>query len=569
MSEKNIHRCAIYTRKSTDEGLDQDFNSLDAQREACEAYIASQAGLGWKLVRTPYDDGGLSGGTMDRPALQRLLSDIESAKVDVVVVYKIDRLTRSLMDFARIVDVFDAHGVSFVSVTQQFNTTSSMGRLTLNVLLSFAQFEREVTAERIRDKIAASKKKGMWMGGPPPLGFDVRDKRLVVNEAEAQTVRRLFDLYLQTRSVRKLKALADDAGIVTKQRRLSAGRIQGGKPFSRGNLYQLLSNPLYVGDIAHKGQTFPGLHDAIADRETWDAVQAVLSGNAVDRPVSKNVASPCILTGLAFDETGDRLTPSHAVKAGVRYRYYISHRLMDARKADDSGWRLPAKELERPVLAALAHRLGDDLELMRLLDLRDLPPDKQRTISTNGLRLASELRSASEDGCRSLLRSFVERVEIRPDLLRIVICVRKLSLLLGAIDASSAKADGTGSVGTTIDLPFGLKRRGVEARLIVGKGGDCEPRPDDSLITLTTKAHRWLDKLTSGNASSITELAARENEDRNEVSRYLPLAFLAPDIVERILRGTQPVDLTVEKLRRIGPLPCQWDEQRILLGFAD
>ena len=250
MTEKTTYRCAVYTRKSTEEGLEQDFNSLDAQREACEAYIASQASLGWKLIRTRYDDGGVSGGTMDRPALRQLLDDIKSAKIDVVVVYKIDRLTRSLMDFAKIVDVFDAKGVSFVSVTQQFNTTTSMGRLTLNVLLSFAQFEREVTAERIRDKIAASKKKGMWMGGPWPLGFDVRDKRLVVNEAEAVTVRRLFDLYLQNRSVRQLKVAADAEGIVTKRRSFASGRVQGGKPFSRGNLYQLLSNPIYVGDIA-------------------------------------------------------------------------------------------------------------------------------------------------------------------------------------------------------------------------------------------------------------------------------------------------------------------------------
>jgi DNA invertase Pin-like site-specific DNA recombinase len=568
MTEKKIRRCAVYTRKSTEEGLDQEFNSLDAQREACEAYVASQVGLGWKLIRTQYDDGGLSGGTMDRPALRQLLNDIQSARVDVVVVYKIDRLTRSLMDFAKIVDVFDAHRVSFVSVTQQFNTTTSMGRLTLNVLLSFAQFEREVTAERIRDKIAASKKKGMWMGGPPPLGLDVRDKRLVVNEVEALTVRRLFDLYLQTKSVRQLKALADDARIVTKRRLLPDGRFLGGKRFSRGNLYQLLSNPIYVGNIAHKGQIYPGLHDAVVDRETWDAVQAVLSSNAVDRHVSKNVTSPCILTGLVFDETGDRLTPSHAVKAGVRYRYYVSHRLMNARKADDSGWRLPVKELEQPVLAALAHRLGDDVELMRLLDLDDLSPHTHRTISINGRRLASELRSNSAASCKSLLRSFVERVEMRPDLIRITICVQKLIVLLGPRDTSPTEANAAGGV-ATIDLPHRLKRRGVEARLIVGNGRDSEPRPNDSLITLIVKAHRWLDQLTNGNASSITELAAGENEDRNEISRYLPLAFLAPDIVENILRGTQPVDLTVEKLRRIGSLPHQWDEQRAFLGFAD
>ena len=564
MTGKTTYRCAVYTRKSTEEGLDQDFNSLDAQREACEAYIASQAGLGWKLIRTRYDDGGVSGGTMDRPALQQLLDDIKSAKIDVVVVYKIDRLTRSLMDFAKIVDVFDAKGVSFVSVTQQFNTTTSMGRLTLNVLLSFAQFEREVTAERIRDKIAASKKKGMWMGGPWPLGFDVRDKRLVVNEAEAETVRRLFDLYLQTRSVRRLKAAADAEGIVTKRRSFANGRIQGGRPFSRGNLYQLLANPIYVGDIAHKGQTYTGLHEAIVDREIWDAAQAILSDNTVARRAPKNLSSPCILTGLVFDETGDRLTPSHAVKTGVHYHYYVSHRLMNALKTDDTGRRLPAQELERPVLAELVRRLGDYVELMALLGLRNTPPHILRAMRVGGQRLADDLQSASTANRRSALQSFVDRIDVHPDHISIAINVRKLSCLLGLPEAETE----TPAAVSMIHLPLRLKRRGVEARLVVG--GDAEPlsKPDTALIVLIAKAHRWCDQMTDGSTASITELAVRENEDRNEISRHLPLAFLAPDIIEKILKGIQPVDLTVEKLRRFGPLPYQWDEQLAVLGFT-
>ena len=279
MSERRTYRCAIYTRKSTEDGLEQEFNSLDAQHEACSAYIASQASLGWKAARARYDDGGLSGGSMERPALQRLLSDIKAGRIDAVVVYKIDRLTRSLMDFARIVDVFDAANVSFVSVTQQFNTTTSMGRLTLNVLLSFAQFEREVTAERIRDKIAASKKKGMWMGGPPPLGFDVEHKALVVNAAEAESVRQLFKLYLEVGGVRRLKQRADGLGLMTKRRHLRDGRLQGGKPFSRGNLYLLLSNPIYIGKVVHCGDVYPGRHQAIVDQELWDAVQELMADN--------------------------------------------------------------------------------------------------------------------------------------------------------------------------------------------------------------------------------------------------------------------------------------------------
>ena len=299
-------RCAIYTRKSSEEGLDQDFNSLDAQREACEAYIKSQAGEGWTAVKAHYDDGGISGGTLERPALQRLLNDIEAGRVNVVVVYKVDRLTRSLADFAKIVEVFDTRSVSFVSVTQQFNTTSSMGRLTLNMLLSFAQFEREVTSERIRDKIAASKKKGMWMGGLPPLGYDILDKKLVVNEAEAETVRTLFRLHLELGMVKNLVEKSACLGLVTKRRIRTDGQPTGGQPFTRGHLYQLLTNPIYVGEISHRGVTYAGQHDAIIEREVFDAVGRRLDDNAARRRSATNAKVPSLLTGLIYDETGDR-----------------------------------------------------------------------------------------------------------------------------------------------------------------------------------------------------------------------------------------------------------------------
>lgn len=323
-----MKRCAIYTRKSTEEGLDQDFNSLDAQREACEAFIKSQKHEGWKLVVTPYDDGGISGGTMDRPALQNLLKAIERQEIDVVVVYKVDRLTRSLADFAKIVDLFDTHDVSFVSVTQQFNTTSSMGRLTLNVLLSFAQFEREVTAERIRDKIAALKKKGMWMGGPVPLGYDAIERKLVINEEEAETIRALFKLYLELGTVGLVKEQADQLDIVTKVRRSKAGNVTGGKPISRGNLYEILTNPIYVGRVPSKGTNYPGLHEAIIDEKIWKDVQQKLNGNAPTRTSEKNQASCSLLTGLVYDETVDLLTPTFTSKKGRRYRYYTSNRLI-------------------------------------------------------------------------------------------------------------------------------------------------------------------------------------------------------------------------------------------------
>jgi DNA invertase Pin-like site-specific DNA recombinase len=275
-------RCGIYTRKSTEEGLEQDFNSLDAQREACEAYVQSQRSLGWIAQKKRYDDGGISGGTMDRPALRELLADIEQGRVDLVVVYKVDRLTRSLMDFAKIIEAFDTKGISFVSVTQQFNTANSMGRLTLNVLLSFAQFEREVTAERIRDKIAASKKKGMWMGGPLPLGYDVKDRKLIINKTEAETVRHIFCMYGDLGTVRRVKENLDCLSIVTKLRAQKNGKVTGGTPFSRGNLYQLLSNPIYIGRIPYKGETYSGKHEAIVDQRSWEMAQVLLAGNATN-----------------------------------------------------------------------------------------------------------------------------------------------------------------------------------------------------------------------------------------------------------------------------------------------
>src|SRR4051794_1604818 len=361
-------RCAIYTRKSTEEGLDQAFNSLHAQREACAAYVKSQASLGWKLIAKPYDDGGLSGGTMDRPALQDLLGDIKESRVDVVVVYKIDRLTRSLMDFARMVEVFDAHQVSFVSVTQQFNTTTSMGRLTLNVLLSFAQFEREVTSERIRDKIAASKKKGMWMGGPVPMGYRVESKCLVVAAAEAGVVRQLFEFYLEIGSVPRLKERADELGLTT-PKRLTRNGQSGGKPFSIGHLYWVLSNPLYAGEVHHQGKTWPGQHEPIIARDLWDAVQNKLRGNKIAAKVTTGRTS--LLAGLLFDETGDRLSPSHAVKAGRRYRYYVSRRLVQSRRKDEAAWRLPAEQLEKVVLTFLLDLLRDERYLIELIGRRD------------------------------------------------------------------------------------------------------------------------------------------------------------------------------------------------------
>src|SRR5262245_14176648 len=316
-------RCAIYTQVSTEAGLDQDFNSLDAQNDAAQAYIRSQAHAGWTLIRHRYDDGGFSGGSTDRPALQQLIADIKAHKINVVVVYKVDRLTRSLADFAKLVELFDAHGVCFVSVTQQFNTTTSMGRLTLNVLLSFAQFEREVTAERIRDKIAASKRKGLWVGGVVPLGYQARDRKIAVVEHEARTVRHIFRRYLELSSLNLLLAYLRKTGITTNARPLANGRTIGGIPFTRGSLAAFLRNRFYIGEVRYKGEAFPGEQPASLDRALFEAVQAKLDQQRTNYAKARQ-QSQSLLMGRIFDDRGNRMTPTYAVKNGIRYRYYIS-----------------------------------------------------------------------------------------------------------------------------------------------------------------------------------------------------------------------------------------------------
>ena len=351
-------RCAIYTRVSTEFGLDQDFNSLDAQYDAAQAYIRSQAHAGWTLIRTRYDDGGFSGGSTDRPALQQLLADIRAHRINVIVVYKVDRLTRSLADFAKLVELFDAHGVSFVSVTQQFNTTTSMGRLTLNVLLSFAQFEREVTSERIRDKIGASKRKGLWVGGVVPLGYQAKDRKITVVEEEAKTVRHIFRRYLELGSLNLLLADLRTAGVKTKLRPLSNGRIIGGIPFTRGSLASFLRNRFYIGEVRYKGEVFPGEQTAILDRTLFDAVQTKLDQQRTNYTKARQ-QSDSILMGRIFDDRGNRMTPTYAVKKGIRYRYYISAALIQGQSDKAANLnRVPAVEIEKLIVRAVRSHLG-------------------------------------------------------------------------------------------------------------------------------------------------------------------------------------------------------------------
>ena len=367
-SAKKPVRCAIYTRVSTDQGLEQDFNSLDAQYDASQAYIRSQAHAGWTLLRAKYDDGGFSGGNTDRPALQRLLADVRARKVDVIVVYKVDRLTRSLADFAKLVELFDAHNVSFVSVTQQFNTTTSMGRLTLNVLLSFAQFEREVTSERIRDKIAASKRKGLWVGGMVPLGYDTKDRKITVNEGEAEAVRTIFRLYLKLGSLNLLMAELRKHGIVSKTRTLKSGKTVGGIPFTRGPLAHLLRNRFYIGEVAFKGEVLQGEQEAILDRDLFEAVQAKLDEQANNHKRTRT-RSEALLTGRIFDDAGNRMSPTHARKAGVKYRYYLSSALLNgAAERAGSVARVPAAEVE----AVVVKSVREHVRSQRAIDDRTL-----------------------------------------------------------------------------------------------------------------------------------------------------------------------------------------------------
>jgi site-specific DNA recombinase len=405
-----LRRCAIYTRKSSEEGLAQDFNSLHAQREACESYITSQHSEGWRLISNSYDDGGLSGGSMERPALQRLLADVGEGQVDVIVVYKVDRITRSLADFAKMVEIFDAHKVSFVAVTQQFNTTTSMGRLTLNVLLSFAQFEREVTGERIRDKIAASKKRGMWMGGFVPVGYLKRERRLVIDDEEVGTVRLIFRRYNELGSVRLLKEDLDRRGLVSKVRIGKNGLKMGGKAYSRGKLYKLLSNPIYKGEIRHLKICHPGQHEPIIDSELWEKTQHLLAEHAVCRVNGTGTtASP--LAGRLFDEQGQALTSTHALKKGRRHRYYVSRWLLTEGPggAAERGWRLPALEIEHSVAASAATLLEDKPALVTAIQQRGIEAERIAPILEQAAGWVRKLRSAEQ---AKALDALVDRVDL-------------------------------------------------------------------------------------------------------------------------------------------------------------
>ncbi|MEQ9812986.1 MAG: recombinase family protein, partial [Azospirillaceae bacterium] len=451
-------------------------------------------------------------------------------------------------DFARIVEVFDAHGVSFVSVTQAFNTTTSMGRLTLNMLLSFAQFEREVTGERIRDKIAASKRKGMWMGGTVPLGYEPDGRTLAINQAEAETVRTIFRLYLEHGTVRRVKEETDRLGLLTKRRRYPDGRTSGGRPMSRGYLYKLLGNPLYIGRIPHKGTSYEGQHRPIIDQETWDAVQAGLKGNSHDRSSAPRLTEPSPLIGKLFDADGHPLTPSHAIKNGRRYRYYVSRHLITGegpREAtgDRMGWRLPAREIERALRESIERLLGDRGRLLDLFGEAGVPIERSSDLVT------------SIDAAKGFNFALIERVDL--DESRISMRISLSPILSTAVPSLQ------------IEIPISIRKRGVESKLVLdGPGTTLSAKPDPALINAVARAHLWFEDLLSGEFETLGDIAERYGVSSRYLSNLLPLAFLAPDIATAILEGRQPIDLTAERLSKHIEIPASWDRQTRALGFS-
>jgi DNA invertase Pin-like site-specific DNA recombinase len=518
-------RCAIYTRVSTDLGLEQDFNSLDAQYDASQAYVRSQAHAGWTLLRAKYSDGGFSGGNTDRPALQRLLGDVRAGKVDVIVVYKVDRLTRSLADFAKLVDLFDRHGVSFVSVTQQFNTTTSMGRLTLNVLLSFAQFEREVTSERIRDKIAASKRKGIWVGGIVPLGYDTRDRRISVNEGEAERVRTIFRSYLRLGSLNLLMADLRKRGIVTKVRTLKGGETVGGIPFTRGSLAHLLRNRFYVGEVVFKGEVLRGEQPAIIDRDLFDAVQAKLN-EQVNNHKTARTRSEALLAGRIFDDRGNRMSPSHSRKGSIKYRYYLSSALFQGQpERAGSIYRVPAAEIEALVTSSVREHLKPSAPL----------------------------------DARSLVNAHIVRVEVQREQLIIQL-------------ARTPQAEGQGAEATDVmRVPWrktpSRRRREI---LLPGPNPPQDTRPIRSetratLVASIARGRRWLNELIADPAASTESIAKRECCSVRKVNMTISLAFLAPDLVKAAIEGRLPRGMGVT---RLCDLPAEWARQHQILGLT-
>ncbi|OWK27706.1 recombinase family protein [Sphingomonas mucosissima] len=543
-------RCAIYTRKSSDEGLEQDFNSLDAQREACSAYIRSQAALGWVELAERYDDGGFSGGTLDRPALKRLLADVAAGHIDIILVYKVDRLSRSLFDFAKLVETFEKAEASFASITQALNTTSSMGRLTLNMLLSFAQFEREITAERIRDKLAASKAKGMWMGGVSPLGYRPEGRSLVVIEEHAALVRHVFARYLALGSVRQLESELKHSGTVAPKRVTGSGKPMGGVPFTRGMLYLMLRRVVYTGRIAHRDKIHPGNHPAIVDNETFDRVQAMLTEHRQGQSRTRK-ERPSLLAGKIIDQERQPLIATHATKTAsngktVPYRYYVSEKLHH--KRSDSGTRMPARDLEALVAGRIATLFDDPLELVAGARL-DVPADRYADLQQRCAELAARQRRRQADAL-----SMLRQVQVSDGRVEVICCSEAIATALGV--SVQPGQPTTLAINTAVRLT----RTGRAMRLVEGSGLAPSATPDISLVRLVMLARRWWQELRQG-TMDITRLAEREKVSATYLTRVVRLAFLSPEVTEAILAGKQRAGVTGKMLTASGAVDPCWTKQ--------
>lgn len=562
-------RCAVYTRKSSEEGLELRFNSLHAQRESCEAYILSQAGEGWTCIPKLYDDGGISGGHMQRPGLKALIADIEAELIDVIVVYKVDRLTRSLTDFSKLVDVFDTHEVSFVSVTQAFNTTNSMGRLTLNVLLSFAQFEREISGERIRDKIALSRRKGLWTGGLAPIGYDVIEKALVINESEAKTVIHIYERYAALKNVRLLQHEFKAEGYVSKLRTSKKGKLTGGKPFGRGALYTILKNPIYLGLIQHKGETFDGAHEAVVSKPLFDKVQRILASNRTTNVHKLGAKNRSLLSGKLFTEDGNRFTPSGTTKNGRSYRYYVETR---DRAADTPSLRLPAHEFEASVTGRVTAFLNDQVALIDALEMQTSSIDLQKDIWVKARAIMQKIMgSPSGQDIKLLLSGLISKVIItgRAEGYELILSRAALALHLELPSKPEADVDDNdGSHDIILNVELALKTCNNGKKVITGNVPAQEPCPNPILIAAIITAHRIKSEYISGDPKILSSIGERLGLDKRKVWAHLKLAFLAPDIQLAILQGLAPKGLTLKDIMQ-GQLPSAWDQQNLQLGFCN
>ncbi|MEE4201650.1 recombinase family protein [Erythrobacter sp.] len=540
-------RCAIYTRKSTEDGLEQEFNSLHAQREACEAYILSQRHEGWTLVETHYDDGGFSGGNMERPGLHALLQDVKIGLIDVIVVYKVDRLTRSLADFAKIVERLDAKEASFVSVTQAFNTTTSMGRLTLNVLLSFAQFEREVTGERIRDKIAASKKKGLWMGGPVPLGYEVVDRKLIPVPEEAERVRTIMRRYIASRSANELIAELEADGIRTKVQKRTSGPHRGGIPFRRGSLFHLLKNSIYRGKIVHKGEVYDGEHEAIVDKKLWNSVQQRLREKAPPRMRSENDPQRALLRGLLTDPERRPMVPTYTTKGSRRYTYYETRKDL-ARPDDIPATRIGQGQLERYIMIQLKTLLRDEHALRRIS-----AEEEGGALSDlfEKARLAAD-RLAHHASRQTIISQLIAAMQIGRDR----IDVRLNAEALGCSNGEQ----------WNWSIPLPARKPFREAKLRIDRDADAPP-VDTGLIALLGDAFQARELVIAGPNLSINQIAKREGRCRKQLMKLVRLSWLSPIIVEAIAEGRAPARLTRKRLLDLD-LPLAWSDQEEMLGLA-